>query len=75
MARAPKRASSRPCEWDNDWMTMDEREYTSPRLEEFGSVADLTQVGPRSAGGDILPGQSNGNDGGSVMPPGLQRRG
>lgn len=56
-----------------DRYTMDGRDYAAPRLEEFGTVADLTQVGQSSSGGDLLPGQSNGNDGGSVMPPGLNR--
>jgi hypothetical protein len=40
-----------------------DREYTAPELEEFGTVADLTQVGLTNPGTDSMYG--------SVNPPGL----
>ena len=51
---------------------MTKREYSSPELEEFGSVADLTQVGQTKPGDDSLPGQAYGQDGGSINPDGLE---
>jgi hypothetical protein len=50
---------------------MTKRDYTSPELEEFGTVADLTQVGQTNPGDDTLPGGAKGKDGGSVNPDGL----
>jgi hypothetical protein len=46
------------------------RAYTSPELEDFGSVAELTGVGQTNPGSDSLPGAS-GRDQGSVHPPGM----
>lgn len=48
------------------------REYSSPELEEFGSVADLTQVGQTKPGDDVLPGTARGKDSGSINPDGLE---
>ena len=45
------------------------KDYTAPEFEEFGTVADLTQVGQTNPGGDTQPG--NGQDNGSVFPRGL----
>jgi len=42
------------------------KDYTAPEFEEFGTVADLTQVGQTNPGDDGLPGQAQGMDGGSV---------
>ncbi len=50
---------------------MDKREYKAPELEEYGTVADLTQVGQTQPGDDTLPGDAKGKDGGSVNPGGL----
>ena len=47
--------------------------YETPTLEVFGTFRELTQVGQSSPGGDALPGQSHGQDGGSVYPRGLNR--
>lgn len=49
------------------------REYRAPQLSQWGAVADITQVGQTRPGGDVLPGNSEGRDGGSIMPPGLDR--
>lgn len=46
-------------------------QYEPPRLEEFGTVTDLTKVGQTNPGSDALPGQAKGNANGSVFPPGL----
>ena len=48
---------------------MDKREYRAPELEEYGTVADLTQVGQTNPGDDTLPGGAKGKDGGSINPP------
>ena len=48
---------------------MDKRNYQRPELEEFGTVADMTQVGQTNPGDDVLPGGSKGKDGGSILPP------
>jgi hypothetical protein len=50
---------------------MEKREYGEPQVEDFGTVADLTQVGQTNPGDYFLPGQSRGNDGGSKLPGGL----
>ena len=49
---------------------MGKREYRAPRLEEFGTVADLTQVGQTNPGDDTLPGNARGKDGGSITNDG-----
>lgn len=49
------------------------KDYKAPEFEEFGTVADLTQVGQTNPGDDVLPGNAQGMDGGSVSPPGLSR--
>lgn len=43
----------------------DKREYTEPKLEEWGSVVDVTEVGQTTPGND--------RDWGSVNPPGHNR--
>lgn len=50
---------------------MAKRSYQAPQVEEYGTVADLTQVGQTNPGDDTLPGQAQGKDGGSIYPPGL----
>jgi hypothetical protein len=62
----------RPFEWreHEEADEMEKREYSSPKLEKFGTVADLTQVGQTNPGDDTLPGNSRGKDGGSVRNPG-----
>ena len=50
---------------------MEKREYKTPEIEEFGTVADLTQVGQTVPGDDVLPGNARGRDEGSINPPGL----
>lgn len=47
------------------------REYSTPQLTLWGAVADITQVGQTRPGGDVLPGNAQGRDGGSIMAPGL----
>ena len=49
------------------------KDYTAPELEEFGTVADLTQVGQTNPGDDTLTGNAQGQDSGSVNAPGLSR--
>lgn len=51
--------------------TVERREYSAPQLNKWGAVADITQVGQTRPGGDVLPGNSEGKDGGSIMAPGL----
>lgn len=48
------------------------REYSAPQLKRWGTVADITLVGQTRPGGDILPGQAEGREGGSINPPGLE---
>ncbi len=56
-------------------MDQDHRnDYEAPRLEIFGSFRELTRVGQTNPGNDILPGQSQGLDSGSVYPGGLGGR-
>lgn len=55
---------------------MDDRSkivYEPPQLETFGTFRELTQVGITNPGGDALPGNAQGQDGGSVFPGGLNR--
>ncbi|AXY40768.1 hypothetical protein [Halomonas sp. JS92-SW72] len=49
------------------------RPYRAPELRQWGTVADITLVGQTNPGGDVLPGQAQGRDGGSINPPGLSR--
>ena len=49
---------------------MDKHEYRAPELEEYGTVADLTQVGQTQPGDDTLPGDAKGKDGGSITNDG-----
>ncbi|WP_160113351.1 lasso RiPP family leader peptide-containing protein [Halomonas desiderata] len=49
------------------------REYSSPQLTRWGTVADLTLVGQTRPGGDVLPGQAQGRQGGSVNRPRRRR--
>ncbi|APX92766.1 hypothetical protein BWR19_07385 [Halomonas sp. 1513] len=49
------------------------RDYSAPQLSQWGKVSDMTQVGQTRPGGDVLPGNARGNDGGSIMPSGLDR--
>lgn len=49
------------------------REYSSPQLTRWGTVADLTLVGQTRPGGDVLPGQAQGRQGGSVNRPKKRR--
>lgn len=49
------------------------RPYRAPELRQWGTVADITLVGQTNPGGDLLPGQAEGRDGGSISPPGLSR--
>jgi hypothetical protein len=46
------------------------RAYVAPQLEEYGTVADLTQVGLTNPGPDTFPGDEPGRDGGSICPDG-----
>jgi hypothetical protein len=48
---------------------MAKRDYEAPQLEEYGTVADLTQVGLTTPGGDVEPGTQEPAYG-SVYPPG-----
>ncbi|MBZ0329229.1 lasso RiPP family leader peptide-containing protein [Halomonas sp. ANAO-440] len=50
--------------------TVERRDYSAPKLNQWGTVADITQVGQTNAGNDTLPGQAQGRDGGSINPPG-----
>jgi hypothetical protein len=47
---------------------MAKRNYEAPQLEEYGTVADLTQVGLTNPGGDVEPGTGE-FAGGSIYPP------
>ncbi|WP_411795039.1 lasso RiPP family leader peptide-containing protein [Halomonas sp. A29] len=49
------------------------REYSRPQLTRWGTVADLTLVGQTRPGGDVLPGQAQGRQGGSVNRPRRRR--
>lgn len=49
------------------------QEYSAPQLKRWGTVADITLVGQTRPGGDVLPGQAEGREGGSINPPGLDR--
>jgi hypothetical protein len=51
--------------------TAERREYHAPELRQWGSVADITQVGQTRPGDDVLPGDAKGKDGGSINPSGL----
>jgi hypothetical protein len=42
-----------------------DKQYSAPEFEEFGTVADLTQVGNTNPSTDMR--------GGSVFPPGLDK--
>ncbi|MCO5763720.1 MAG: hypothetical protein NHG36_19835 [Chromatiaceae bacterium] len=53
-------------------MNTDKKAYAPPTIEEW-TVASLTQVGSSTAGGDTLPYRSQGKDGGSVYPAGLDK--
>lgn len=50
---------------------MNKREYTTPVLTDYGTVSDVTLVGQTHPGDDLLPGRSEGRDGGSIHPSGL----
>ncbi len=49
------------------------REYRAPQVTRWGAVEDITLVGQTRPGGDVLPGNAQGNDAGSINPPGLNR--
>ena len=51
--------------------TAERREYSAPQLSQWGAVADITQVGQTRPGGDLLPGQAEGKDGGSITDTGI----
>ena len=55
----------------NEARVAERREYRAPELRQWGSVADITQVGQSTPGDDTLPGDAKGKDGGSVYPDGL----
>lgn len=48
--------------------TASKRAYSTPRIETFGTVAELTAVGATNPGPDTFPGNSP-HDSGSVCPP------
>lgn len=49
----------------------EKKPYRRPVLKTWGSVAELTQVGQTTPGGDLLPTSASGREGGSVYPSGL----
>lgn len=43
--------------------------YEPPRLDDVGTVADITRVGQTNPSGDMLPEGAEGKDEGSVDRP------
>jgi len=52
-------------------MNTSRKEYRTPVMEDLGSAKDLIRVGQTRPGGDLLPGQAEGQESGSILPGGL----
>ena len=48
-------------------------EYHPPRLERYGTLSELTQVGKTTPGGDFMGGSVNPPGHGGVGPPGQNK--